>query len=178
MTTPTEPSAAPPEATVNPITVKPPTFKPPRGVFGMLALALAMLAFGLAFLTDWSSYLNAPVPKTLVQKASDAATSTASAVSERVSRWFDSAPPASEAAGQSAEPAPIDWNKRGKAVCVLLAVSSILFASIGFVRHEPERLIATALALSGAALAYQFVLKGLIALGAGLLIAGVLARRR
>jgi hypothetical protein len=154
----------------------------PRAITGALALCAAMLAFALAFLTDWGSYLNAPVPKTMVQSASDAASGAAGAVKERVLGWFEEqakTPPAATAAAAAAAAAPeVDWNKRGKGVSVLLAVSAILLASLAFVRREPERLIGTAFALAGAALAYQFVLKGLVALASGLLIAAVLARSR
>jgi hypothetical protein len=151
------------------------TVKRPRRACGMLALTLAMLAFALAFLTDWGSYLNAPVPKTLVESASDAASGAAARVKDRVSGWFEDAPvPAPVTAGTTAS--GIDWNKRGKGIAVLLAVGAILLSAAGFVRHEPGRLITTALALSGAALAYQFVIKALIAMVAGLLIAAVLGR--
>jgi|GEM_PF-5794062 len=143
---------------------------------GLLALSFAMLAFALAFLTDWSSYLSAPAPKTMVQSATDAATGAAVAVKDRVAGWFDSAPPAAAVESPVEVVATIDWNKRGKGVSVLLAVSAILLATLGFVRHEPGRLIASALALAGAALAYQFVLKGLVAMTAGLIIAGICSR--
>ena len=140
---------------------------------GLLALTFAMLAFALAFLTDWSSYLSAPAPKTIVQSATDAASGAAVALKDRVTGWFDDAP---VIASPPEVVDTIDWNKRGKGISVLLAVSAILLATLGFVRHEPERLIATALALAGAALAYQFVLKGLVAMAAGLIIAGICAR--
>ena len=146
----------------------------PAKAAGLVALSFAMLAFALAFLTDWSSYLAAPVPKTMVQSATDAATGAAVAVKDRVAGWFEDAP-AVAVAPPEADTA-IDWNKRGKGVSVLLAVSAILLATLGFVRHESERLIASALALAGAALAYQFVLKGLVAMAAGLIIAGICAR--
>ena len=141
---------------------------------GLLALTFAMLAFALAFLTDWSSYLSAPAPKTIVQSATDAATGAAVAVKDRVAGWFDDAPAVVASPPEVVD--TIDWNKRGKGISVLLAVSAILLATLGFVRHEPERLIASALALAGAALAYQFVLKGLVAMAAGLIIAGICAR--
>ena len=147
----------------------------PAKAAGLLALSFAMLAFALAFLTDWSSYLSAPAPKTMVQSATDAATGAAVAVKDRVAGWFDVAPPAA-VVSQPEVVTAIDWNKRGKGVSVLLAVSAILLATLGFVRHEPGRLIASALALAGAALAYQFVLKGLVAMAAGLIIAGICAR--
>ena len=147
----------------------------PAKAAGLLALSFAMLAFALAFLTDWSSYLSAPAPKTMVQSATDAATGAAVAVKDRVAGWFDVAPPAA-VVSQPEVVTEIDWNKRGKGVSVLLAVSAILLATLGFVRHEPGRLIASALALAGAALAYQFVLKGLVAMAAGLIIAGICAR--
>ena len=143
---------------------------------GLLALSFAMLAFALAFLTDWSSYLSAPAPKTMVQTATDAATGAAVAMKDRVAGWFDSAPPTVAVANPTEVVATIYWNKRGKGISVLLAVSAILLATLGFVRHEPGRLIASALALAGAALAYQFVLKGLVAMAAGLIIAGICAR--
>ena len=149
---------------------------PPKQAAGLLALSFAMLAFGLAFLTDWSSYLSAPVPKTMVQTATDAATGAAVAMKDRVAGWFDSAPPAVPVAAPTEVVATIDWNKRGKGVSVLLAVSAVLLATLGFVRHEPGRLVASALALAGAALAYQFVLKGLVAMAAGLIIAGICSR--
>ncbi len=153
------------EATIEPVAR--------RAHAGILALALAMLAFALAFLTDWGSYLNAPLPKTLVQNAADVASGAATRVKDRVSSWFEDAPVM--AAAPDAAPA-VDWSKRGKGISVLLAVSAILLAALGFVRHEPGRLITTALALSGAALAYQFVIKALVAITAGLLIAAVLGR--
>ena len=146
----------------------------PAKAAGLLALSFAMLAFALAFLTDWSSYLSAPAPKTMVQSATDAATGAAVAVKDRVAGWFVDAPPAVVTPPEVV--AAIDWNKRGKGVSVLLAVSAILLATLGFVRHESERMIASALALAGAALAYQFVLKGLVAIAAGLIIAGICAR--
>jgi len=141
---------------------------------GLLALSFAMLAFALAFLTDWSSYLAAPAPKTMVQSATDAAAGAAVAMKDRVAGWFEEAPAVVASAPEAV--AAIDWNKRGKGISVLLAVSAILLATLGFVRHEPGRLIASALALAGAALAYQFVLKGLVAMAAGLIIAGICAR--
>ena len=149
---------------------------PPKRVkaAGLCALSFAMLAFALAFLTDWSSYLSAPAPKTMVQSATDAATGAAGAVKDRVSSWFEDAPV--PVVNPPEVVTMIDWNKRGKGVSVLLAVSAILLATLGFVRHEPGRLIASALALAGAALAYQFVLKGLVAMAAGLIIAGICAR--
>jgi hypothetical protein len=149
---------------------------PVRASASSAGLCAAMVAFALAFLTDWGSYLNAPAPKTMVQSATDAASGAAGAVKEHVLGWFeqDSKKPPSGAA----VPADVDWNKRGKGASVLLAVSAILLASLAFVRREPERLIGTAFALAGAALAYQFVLKGLVALASGLLIAAVLARSR
>jgi hypothetical protein len=147
---------------------------PVRAIAGATALCAAMLAFALAFLTDWSSYLTAPAPKTMVQSATDAASSAAGAVKERVLGWFEeeAKTPPSVAAVQ----ADVDWNKRGKGASVLLAVTAIMLASLAYVRREPERLIGTAFALAGAALAYQFVLKGLVALASGLLIAAVLSR--
>jgi hypothetical protein len=154
--------------------------------FSLAALIFAMAAFALAFSTDYASYLNARPPKSILQNATDAAktaaTGAAGAVQEKVKSWFDDAP---IVAPSPAEPdREIDWNKRGIAVSVFLAVAAILLASVAFVRTEadhPRALISSraqsvALALAGAALAYQFVLKGLIALAAGLLIAGVLGR--
>ena len=153
----------------------PPNSPKPAKAAGLLALSFAMLAFALAFLTDWSSYLSAPAPKTIVQSATDAATGAAGALKDRVAGWFEDAPVV-VASQPEVVVDTIDWNKRGKGISVLLAVSAILLATLGFVRHEPERLIASALALAGAALAYQFVLKGLVAMAAGLIIAGICAR--
>ena len=143
-----------------------------RSYFGGLAMALAMLAFALAFLTDWSSYLSANEPKSLVSSAKEIATDAAGSAKERVLGWFkDEQPPATPTPNAAPE---IDWKTRGKGASVLLAVCAVLLASVGFVRRENGRLITAAMALASAALAYQFVIKGLLAMFAGLMVAAVL----
>ena len=143
-----------------------------RSYFGGLAMALAMFAFALAFLTDWSSYLSANEPKSLVVSAKEMATDAAGNVKDRVLGLFQNDEPALTPPPAAA--AEIDWKTRGKGVSVLLAVSAVLLASVGFVRRENARLITAAMALASAALAYQFVIKGLLAMFAGLMVAAVL----
>jgi hypothetical protein len=140
----------------------------------LCALAFAMTAFALAFVTDYSSYLNSPPPKSLTEVSIDAASGAAKSTAARVRDFFQDD---DEPAATPKKEVDIDWNKRGIGISVLLAVASILLAAIAFVRQESERAIAASLALAGAALAYQFVLKGLIALVAGLLIASLLRPR-
>lgn len=145
---------------------------PIRSYFGGLAMAMAMSAFALAFLTDWSSYLSANEPKSLVSSAKEMATNAAGSAKERVLGWFKDDEPT---VAPPVEKAPeIDWKTRGKGASVLLAVCAVLLASLGFVRRENPRLITAAMALASAALAYQFVIKGLLAMFAGLMVAAVL----
>ncbi len=143
-----------------------------RSVAGLFALIFAMLAFALAFFTDWGSYLNQPLPKPITEQVTDAASAAAGSVKDRVLGWFEEA----QVAAPAVAAPEIDWNKRGKAASVLTAVFAILLASFAFVRREDDRMITVSLALAGSALAYQFVIKGLIALLAGLVIARVLGR--
>jgi type IV secretory pathway VirJ component len=168
-----------------------------------------MLAFALAFVTDYSSYLNAPVPKSFTQISIDAASGAAKSTAARVKDFFADEPEI--AAVETVAVVAIDWNKRGKGLSVLFAVAAILLAVIAFVRNESqvarsavdkpesqvarsavdedqpvaaanknmtERAIVASLALAGAALAYQFVLKGLLALAVGLIIAALLRPRK
>ena len=144
-----------------------------RSYFGALAMVMAMLAFALAFLTDWSSYLSAHEPKSIVSSAKEMASDAAGSVKERVLGLFKEDEPAQTPVAVAVAP-EIDWKTRGKGFSVLLAVSAVLLASVGFVRRENGRLITAAMALASAALAYQFVIKGLLAMFAGLMVAAVL----
>jgi uncharacterized membrane protein YukC len=140
----------------------------------LASLVFAMTAFALAFVTDYSSYLNAPAPKSLTEISIDAASGAAKSTASRVRDFFQD----DETTKATAEVPKVDWKKRGIGISVLLAVTSILLASIAFVRQESDRAIVASLSLAGAALAYQFVLKGLIALTVGLLIASLLRTRK
>jgi hypothetical protein len=142
-----------------------------KSVAGFFALIFAMLAFSGAFLSDWGSYLNQPAPLSVTERAGAAASAAAGSIKERVLSVFEP-----EAAPVEVLKPAVDWNKRGKAASVLLAVCAILLASFGFIRREDERVVTVSFALAGSALAYQFVIKGLIALLAGLLIASLLGR--
>jgi hypothetical protein len=146
---------------------------PPKSYAGALALLCAMLAFAASFLTDWGGELNQPPPKSWRETA----TETASSVTDSVKSWVAGDAPVVVPVAPPNKPT-VDWAKRARSLSVLTAVLGVLLAAFAYVRREDERKISTALALAGAALAYHLVLKGLIALLAGLAIATLLKPRR
>jgi hypothetical protein len=127
-----------------------------------------VLALALGLLPPWIAPLYDPVPKPVVQRATD---------------WLGELTDKTMSALRSEPTTSLPLEQHNGWRDPRIAVSSLLFAFtalvlgiVAFVRHEDQRLVACSVALSAATICAQYFLTALLILGFATLVGVVLTR--
>jgi hypothetical protein len=139
-----------------------------KSPLGLVALVLGMIAFASAVLPLWLSQIDPPPRPSLEEVVVDTALKIKDEVvgKLRVTKSENAAP---------SEPAmAFDWREDLDIVSAVLSVTAILLAVISFVKREDLRIYGSAVALGGAALAWQYLMMALAVIFIAILIGAVL----
>lgn len=138
----------------------------PRQMFGVLGLAVGLLALALTLLPPWIEDYTRPPPKPVARAVID----TIGSLKDRVVGAFSSeAPPA---------PPPVleVVQTRSAFIALLAGFAALVFGIVAFVRREDARLTAVSIALGAGAIAAQHTLTAALIVGFAILTTWVLAR--
>jgi hypothetical protein len=135
--------------------------------FGVAGLAVAMVAFALAVLPPWLSQLNQPPPRPVEDVIAD----TAVKIKDRMIARLEITKSETAAAPNRTS---IAWKRYMNVGSMVLAVGAIFLAVFSFIRRENWRLSGSAVALGGAALAWQYLMMALAVIFIAIIIGAVL----
>lgn len=138
-----------------------------KNPFGLAGLAVAMVAFALAVLPPWLSQINQPPPQPIEDFIAD----TAAKIKDRMVAKLDiqKSTPA-----ETSRDSGIDWGQHLSIASMVLAVGGIFLAVFSFIRREDRRICGSAVALGGAALAWQYLMMALAVIFIAIIIGAVL----
>ncbi|MBX9633273.1 MAG: hypothetical protein K2X67_22315 [Burkholderiales bacterium] len=139
----------------------------PRQMFGVLGLAVGLLALALTLLPPWIEDYTRPPPKPVARAVLD----TIGSLKDRVVGAFSSETPP-----VPAPPVIEVVQTRSAFVALLAGFAALVFGIIAFVRREDARLTAVSIALGAGAIAAQHTLTAALIVGFAILTTWVLAR--
>jgi hypothetical protein len=141
---------------------------PRHNYIGWSGLTIGLLALGLALLPRWVAPMYDPPSKPIQQKAAD---------------WFGELKDKAVAAIRMEPVAPAlpefnnPWRDRRIALSsLILGFTALALGILAFVRHEDQRLVACAVALSAGAIATAYVFTAAMILAFAMMVAMFLAR--